>query len=69
MSETPVTYLQLFEKYAKRDQQRNILSAVMGTLGAAGVVLAVLRLRELKADRAAVRTAVVRNAARRGASS
>ena len=69
MSETPVTYLQLFEKYAKRDQQRNIFSAVMGTLGVVGVVLAVLRLRELKADRAAVRTAVVRNAARRGARS
>jgi Zn-dependent protease with chaperone function len=58
----PVTYQQLFEKYARRDQQRSIFSVVMGTLGTAGVVLAILRLRELRADRRAVAALAARHA-------
>jgi Zn-dependent protease with chaperone function len=49
-----VTYRQLFEKYARRDRERSVVTIVMGTLGAVGVVLAVARLRELRADRRAV---------------
>lgn len=52
-----VTYQALFEKYAKRDRERSVVAVVSGTLAVAGIVLAVLRLRELRADRAAVQAA------------
>jgi Zn-dependent protease with chaperone function len=58
----PVTFQQLFEKYAKRERERSIVSVVMGTLSTAGVVLAVIRLRELKADRRAAALLAARNA-------
>lgn len=46
-----VTYKQLFEKYARRERDRYVLSVVMGSLGVIGAVLAALRLRELQQDR------------------
>jgi hypothetical protein len=59
-----VTYKDLFEKYARQVQQRNITAAVMGTIGVIGVVLAVRNLRELQRDRQAVLLSAVRRQAR-----
>jgi hypothetical protein len=62
-----VTYKDLFEKYARQAQQRNITAAVMGTIGVIGVVLAVRNLRELQRDRQAVLLSAVRRQARAAA--
>ena len=53
------TYLQLFDKYSKRDRDRSVLTIISGTLAVAGIALAALRLRELQADRRLVLAAAV----------
>jgi hypothetical protein len=50
-----VTYKELFEKYARREQQRNIVSIASG---AVAIVIGVLYLRQLRADRQAMHQTV-----------
>lgn len=55
----PVTYRSLYEKYARREQVRSVASIISGAVAIAGGMLA---LRQLKADRAAIRAAALRRA-------
>jgi len=50
----PVTYRELYEKYAHREKIRAIAALIGGITSAAGVVSAVIILRQLRADRRAV---------------
>jgi hypothetical protein len=62
----PVTYQQLFEKYATLVQHRNIVTIVSGALALIGVAASVASLRELRRDRAAVQAAPASRTARLG---
>jgi hypothetical protein len=53
--EKNATYQELFEKYARRDRERCVIAVVSSVLAVYAGVISARRLRELKADRAAVR--------------
>jgi hypothetical protein len=49
-----ITYQELFEKYARREQIRSVTALVSAAAAVAGGIGAVMALRQLRADRRAV---------------